>query len=251
MTTSLKKIALITGANRGIGFKTAKSLAEKGFHVFLGCRDLKKGQIAVEQLKNLGFSAESVQLDVTNSADHQKVFELIQKNFGVLDVLVNNAGVWLDTSDASKRQINHTSSTSLKMIRDTFESNFFSVVELTQTMLPLIKNSEAGRIVNLSSILGSLTLHADPHSGIYDSKEFAYNSSKAALNAFTIHLAHELKSTKIKVNSAHPGWVKTEMGGSSAPMEMSDGAKTSVQLATLGESGPSGGFFHAGEKIPW
>ncbi len=246
-----KKIALITGANRGIGFETAKGLAKKGFHVLIGSRDEVKGARAVKELAKLDLTAESIVLDVTNEEDHQNAFDWIQKKFGHLDVLVNNAGVWLDTANASGKKPNHTSTTQMKMIRDTFDSNFFGVVALTQILLPLIRKSEAGRIVNLSSVLGSLTLHADPKSGIFESKEFAYNASKSALNAFTIHLAHELKDTKIKVNSAHPGWVKTDMGGSSAPMELPDGAKTSIDLATLSDEGPNGGFFHAGEKIPW
>ena len=130
-------------------------------------------------------------------------------------------------------------------------TNFFAVVDLTQRMLPLLRKSKAGRIVNLSSILGSLTLQATKGSPIYDAKTFAYDASKAALNTFTIHLAHELQKTKIKVNSAHPGWVKTEMGGEGAQMEIVDGAKTSVELATLPDDGPTGGYFHMGEAVPW
>jgi len=118
-------------------------------------------------------------------------------------------------------------------------------------LLPLIRKGPAGRIVNVSSILGSLTLHSDPNSPIYEFKTFAYDASKAALNAFTVHLAHELRDNKIKVNSAHPGWVKTEMGGPNAPMEVSEGGKTSAQLATLANDGPSGGFFHLGQPLPW
>jgi NAD(P)-dependent dehydrogenase (short-subunit alcohol dehydrogenase family) len=146
---------------------------------------------------------------------------------------------------------NETSTTSDKLLRETFETNFFAVVALTQTLLPLLRKSDAGRIVNLSSILASLTLHATKGSPIYDAKTFAYDASKSALNAFSIHLAHELRGTKIKVNSAHPGWVKTEMGGEGAQMEIVDGAKTSVQLATLPADGPTGGYFHMGESLPW
>jgi NAD(P)-dependent dehydrogenase (short-subunit alcohol dehydrogenase family) len=124
-------------------------------------------------------------------------------------------------------------------------------VALTQALLPLIRKAHAGRIVNLSSILGSNTLHATPGSPIYEAKTFGYNASKAALNAFTIHLAHELKGTKIKVNSAHPGWVKTDMGTDAAPMEIPDGAKTSVRLATLPDDGPTGGYFHMNDALPW
>ena len=132
-----------------------------------------------------------------------------------------------------------------------FGTNLFSVVAVTREMLPLLKKSAAGRIVNLSSILGSLTLHADPNSPIAGFKTFSYDASKSALNAFTIHLAAELKDTKIKVNSAHPGWVKTEMGTDAAPMEIPDGAKTSVAMALIGPDGPNGRFIHMGEELPW
>ena len=125
------------------------------------------------------------------------------------------------------------------------------VVGLTQALLPLLKKSVGGRIVNLSSILGSNTLHATPGSVIYDAKTFAYDASKAALNSFTIHLAHELKDTKIKVNSAHPGWVKTQMGGEGAQLDVETGAKTSVELATLQDSGPNGSYVHLGKPLPW
>ncbi len=144
-----------------------------------------------------------------------------------------------------------TSTTSAEVLHETFDTNFFGVIELTQALLPLIRKAPAGRIVNLSSILGSLTLHATPKSPIYEAKAFAYDASKAALNAFTVHLAHELKDTKIKVNSAHPGWVKTDMGTDAAPMEIPDGAKTSVRLATLPADGPTGGYFHMGDALPW
>ena len=137
------------------------------------------------------------------------------------------------------------------ILHKVFETNFFSQVALTKELLPLIKKSPAGRIVNLSSILGSLSLHADPKSPIYNAKSFAYDASKTALNAFTVHLAYELRDTNIKVNSAHPGWVKTDMGGESAPMELSEGGKTSAALATLPADGPSGGYFHMGQPLPW
>jgi NAD(P)-dependent dehydrogenase (short-subunit alcohol dehydrogenase family) len=132
-----------------------------------------------------------------------------------------------------------------------FRTNLFSVIAVTREFLPLLKKSSAGRIVNLSSILGSLTLQADPQSPIASIKTFAYDASKSALNAFTIHLAAELADTNIKVNSAYPGWVKTEMGTDRAPMEISDGAKTSVELALIGPDGPNGRFIHLGEELPW
>ena len=147
--------------------------------------------------------------------------------------------------------VNSTSATDMSKLRSTFETNVFAVVGVTQAMLPLLRKAEAARIVNVSSILGSVSLQATPGSPTYNTKLFAYNSSKAALNMFTISLAHELRGTKIKVNSAHPGWVKTDLGGSAAPMDAAAGAKTEVELATLGEDGPTGGFFHEGQPIGW
>src|SRR5262249_45750156 len=154
-------------------------------------------------------------------------------------ILINNAGVSAESFGSGK-----VSTTTDDVIRRTFDTNFFAAVALTRTLLPLIKKSEAGRIVNMSSILGSQALHAHPKSPIYDFKSLSDDASKAALNSFTIHLAHELKDTKIKVNSAHPGWVKTDMGTDAAPMEIPEGGKTGVELALLGENGPTGGFFH-------
>jgi NAD(P)-dependent dehydrogenase (short-subunit alcohol dehydrogenase family) len=240
------KIALITGANKGIGLETARQLGKLGVTVLVGARDLAKGEEAAEVLRGIGVDARAVKLDVVDAKDRAAVAESIEKEFGKLDILINNAGLMLDS-----RAGNATSTTSQEVLRDTFDTNFFAVVALTQTLLPLLKKSAAGRIVNLSSILGSNTLHATPGSPIYDAKTFAYDASKAALNSFSIHLAHELKGTKVKVNSAHPGWVKTEMGGEGAMMEIVDGAKTSVELATLAEDGPSGGFFHMGKALPW
>lgn len=246
MSETTGKVALITGANKGIGLETAHQLGKLGVTILVGTRDLAKGEAAAEVLRGVGVDARAIKLDVVNEADRAAAAKFIEKEFGRLDILVNNAGVLLDP-----RGGNATSTTPIAMLRETFETNFFAVVALTQTLLPLIRKSKAGRIVNLSSILASLTLHATKGSPIYDAKTFAYDASKAALNSYTIHLAHELRGTKIKVNSAHPGWVKTEMGGEGAQMELGDGAKTSVWLATLPESGPTGGYFHMGDALPW
>ena len=246
MSETTGKVALITGANKGIGLETAHQLGKLGVTILVGARDLAKGEAAAEVLRGVGVDARAIKLDVVDEADRAAAAKFIEKEFGRLDILVNNAGVLLDP-----RGGNATSTTPIAMLRETFETNFFAVVALTQTLLPLIRKSKAGRIVNLSSILASLTLHATKGSPIYDAKTFAYDASKAALNSYTIHLAHELRGTKIKVNSAHPGWVKTEMGGEGAQMELGDGAKTSVRLATLPESGPTGGYFHMGDALPW
>ena len=246
MSETTGKVALITGANKGIGLETARQLGKLGVTILVGARDLAKGDEAAGVLRGVGVDARAIKLDVANEADRAAAAKYIEKEFGRLDILINNAGVMLDP-----RTGNATSTTPAALLHETFETNFFAVVELTQTLLPLLRKSEAGRIVNLSSILASLTLHATKGSPIYNSKTFAYDASKSALNSFTIHLAHELRGTKIKVNSAHPGWVKTEMGGDGAQMEIGDGAKTSVQLATLPEDGPTGGYFHMGEALPW
>jgi len=242
-----KKVALITGANRGIGLETAKQLGEKGVTVVLGSRKLSDAEAAATKLKSAGIDAYGIQLDVTKTADRTAAYKYLEDKFGKLDILINNAGVASGHSFGT----NSTTKTTDEELRSVYETNVFSVVSLTQKLLPLIKKSDAGRIVNLSSILGSLALHADPNSPIYASKTFSYNSSKAALNAFTIHLAHELKDTTIKVNSVHPGWVKTDMGTDAAPMEIPDGAKTSVEAALLGPDGPNGRFIHLGQELPW
>jgi NAD(P)-dependent dehydrogenase (short-subunit alcohol dehydrogenase family) len=146
---------------------------------------------------------------------------------------------------------NSTETVSMSVLRETFETNFFAPIALTQKLLPLLKKSDAGRIVNVSSIMGSLALHSDSNSPIYGIKLLAYNSSKTALNQFTVHLAEALKDTRIKVNSAHPGWVKTDLGGAYAPMTIEEGVKTIVDLSTLDKDGPNGAFIHMGEVVPW
>jgi len=241
-----KKVALITGANRGIGFETAKQLGEKGVTVILGSRKLSDAEAAAAKLKAAGIDAHGVKLDVTSAADIASAAGYIDKTFGKLDILINNAGVGPSGGFAPKNI--ETPDAELQSI---FQTNLFAVLSTTRAFLPLLKKSPAGRIVNLSSILGSLTLQADPNSPIYNFKSFAYDASKSALNAFTVHLAWELKDTPIKVNSAHPGWVKTEMGTDAAPMEIPDGAKTSVELALLGPDGPNGRFIHMGQELPW
>ena len=243
----MEKVAFITGANRGIGFETSKQLAKKNTKVILGSRDLDKGKKAVEKLATEGIDADLIQYDAFDLNAPQKVYDYISKEYKKLDILINNAGVLL----TGNLFVTNSSSVSDKDIKDTFQTNLFSVISLTQKLLPLIKKSDAGRIVNVSTILSSLTLHSAKDSPITPAKEFAYNASKTALNAFTIHLANELKDTKIKVNSGHPGWVKTELGGPNAPIEVKDSFETSLRLATLDENGPTGGLFHKDETIPW
>lgn len=243
-----KKIALITGANKGLGLETARQLAKEGITVIAASRNAEKGNKAVESLRQEGLDVEFLQLDVDNNQDIRNAYDYINQRYGKLDILINNAGVQIESKDWA---INNTESIDEQVLRATLDTNFFNLVKLTNTLLPLIKKSEAGRIVNLSSILGSLGLHATEGSPIYQSKLFAYDTSKTALNSYTVHLAQSLAGTPVKVNSAHPGWVKTDMGTDAAPMQITDGVKTSVALALLDANGPSGKFIHLGQELPW
>ena len=250
------KVALITGGNRGLGLQTAREIGRLGIITILGVRDPETGKAAMAELKVDGFHAEVVRLDVADLPTHAEAYDYIEKHYGKLDILINNAGIWKESVTASSYVLgsNLTSTLPMEILRATFETNFFGTVALTQRLLPLIHRAPAGRIVNVSSILGSLTLHSDPASPIYLHKTFAYDASKTALNAFTVHLAHELRNTPIKVNSAHPGWVKTDMGGEGADLEISEGGKTSAWLAMLPADGPTGGYFHLGKvvrQLPW
>lgn len=243
----MNKVALITGANRGIGFETAKALGALNINLIIGCRDIDKGEAAAKELQALGFMAEAIAYNANDANSADAVYQYIEKKYGELDILINNAGMIAEELIGE----NSSSTVSQSVLQNTFQVNLFSVVALTQKLLPLIKRSDSGRIVNLSSVVGSLTLHNMENSPIDPAKAFAYNASKTALNAYTIHLAHALKDTKIKVNSAHPGWAKTDLGGPYAQMEVSDSYKTSLRLATLDSDGPSGGFFHESETLPW
>ncbi|MHA3774915.1 SDR family oxidoreductase [Verrucomicrobiota bacterium sgz303538] len=242
---STQKIALITGANKGIGLETARQLGKLGITVLVGARGADKSKTAAEALKAEGIDARPLVIDVADEGSIQAAAQTVEREFGRLDILINNAGIMVD--DPAKKVSEQT----LDTWRRTFDTNVFGLIATTQGFLPLLRMSDAGRIVNLSSILASNTLHQDPASPIYDAKLPAYNVSKSAVNAYTVQLAHELRDTPIKVNAAHPGWVKTEMGGEGAQMEIPDGAKTSVTLATLPADGPSGTFTHLGETLPW
>ena len=242
-----KKVALITGANRGIGLETAKQLGQKGIMVVVGARSFSAAEATANALKAEGIDAYPVQLDATKDEDRKAAAKFVEEKFGKLDILINNAGVG---PHGTFFKIT-ASETSEAELLDVFGTNVFAVVGVTREFLPLLKKSDAGRIVNLTSILGSLTLNSDPAAPIAGSKSFAYNGSKAALNMFTVILAAELKDTNIKVNAAHPGWVKTDMGTAAATMEIADGAKTSVELALIGPDGPTGKYIHMGQELPW
>ncbi|WP_431103046.1 SDR family oxidoreductase [Roseateles noduli] len=245
-----KKVAFITGANRGIGLETARQLGKLGVLPVIGARNSAAGEEAVAALKAQGVEAQSIKFDILSADDHKSAHDYFKAKFGRLDILINNAGVYLD-GEAGVSNLFTPATVPQSMLRDSMDSNFFAPVAITQALLPLLQSAPAGRVVNLSSGLGSLNLVSDPTSSVYGAQSFAYNASKTALNSFTLHLAKMLEGTSVKVNSAHPGWVQTQMGGKLAPMQVEDGAKTSVQLATLPADGPSGGFFHLGEALPW
>ena len=239
-----QKIALVTGATRGIGLETVRQLAQKNVHVLLAGRDRAKATEAALKLQSEGLPVEAIALDVNDANSIAAAAKEVEKKHGHLDILVNNAGVLLD--DMAKKPSEQT----LDAWRKTFDTNLFAVIGVTQAFLPLLQKSEGGRIVNVSSILGSITLHSDPTSGIYNFKVPAYDASKSAVNAWTVHLAYELRDTPIKVNAIHPGSVKTDMN-SHGDIEVGDGAKSSVELALIAADGPTGSFTHLGQTLPW
>ena len=243
-----KKVALVTGSNRGIGFETARQLGHQGVRVIVSARTEREAADAASKLRSEGIEAEALALDVTKAADRAFAAKFIESRYGRLDILVNNAGVGPADGLIGLRASESTE----EELHSIFNINVFSLVALTREFLPLLKKSEAGRIVNLASILGSLTLQATDPSPIAPLRKFAYNASKAAVNVFTIHLAAELKDTNIKVNSVHPGWVKTVLGSDAAPMSVPDGAKTTVAVALLGSDSPNGRFIHEiNKELPW
>lgn len=238
-----RKVALVTGANKGIGYEICRQLAREGVTVLLGARDRLAGEAAAAQLAADGLDVRFLHVDMDNAETFESARDLIDKEFGRLDVLVNNAAIALDMDQTAD-------SVPLGMIRKTFDVNFFALIDLTQRLLPLIGKSPEGRIVNQSSVLGSLGMHTMPRSPLSGLKALAYNSSKSALNAFTVHLADALKDTPIKVNSAHPGSVRTDMNPRGT-LSVEEGAKTAVDLALLPDDGPTGGFFYMEDRLPW
>ena len=243
MTTDTR-IALVTGATRGIGRETVRQLAAAGVHVLLAGRDRDKAVQAALALQAEGLPVEAVALDVDDGASITAAAEDVAKRHGRLDILVNNAGVFIDDFQKSPSQ------QALSMWRTTFDTNLFGVIATTQAFLPLLRKSAAGRIVNVSSLLGSIAEHVDPASPIYDYKIPAYNVSKTALNAWTVHLAHELRDSGIKVNAIHPGSVKTDMNAN-GDLDIVTGAKSSVAMALIDADGPTGSFTHLGETLRW
>lgn len=232
----MQRIALVTGANRGIGYEICRQLAHQGLHVILTSRDLAKGERAAATLRQGGLEVSFCQLDVTDPDSVNRARDNVQRTYGRLDVLVNNAGVYPDEGVS-------VLSISLETLQETFAINTFGAWRTCQAFVPLMRKHQYGRIVNVSSEAGQIST-MDGYTG-------AYKMSKAAMNALTRILASELRRTNIKVNAMCPGWVATAMGGSNAPRTVEEGADTAVWLATLPDNGPTDGFFRDREPIPW
>ena len=237
-------IALVTGANKGIGREVARRLAERGMTVLVGARDHGRGEAAVADLRAITPDVHLVPIDVADDASVARAAAGVTARFGRLDVLVNNAAIASGSAPASQQAV--------AAMRELFATNVFGVIAVTQAFLPLLRNAPAPRIVNVSTSLGSLQL-ADPDTAASQQATlwFGYAASKTALNAFTVRLASELRATPIKVTSACPGFVATDLNGRRGPRTVQQGAEIIVRLATLPTDGPSGGFFNDAGRIPW
>ena len=233
----MKRIALVTGGNRGIGREICRQLALKNHTVLLASRDLSQGEDAATELRHeTGGDIRAYQLDLTNEEEMRRLHDAIDQEFGRLDILINNAGIFPDRTERLLDQ-------NLDVLRQTVDVNVYAPLRLIQVLLPLMRKNNWGRIINMSSAMGEL-------SGITRGQP-AYRLSKVNLNLITRILAAELESSGITVNAISPGWVRTDMGGASAPRSVAEGADTAVWLATLPHEGPHGEFFHDRQPIPW
>jgi NAD(P)-dependent dehydrogenase (short-subunit alcohol dehydrogenase family) len=241
---SESKVALVTGANKGIGYEIARALGETGATVLVGARDEGRGATAAEKLVADGLAAVPLRLDVTDPLSIAAAAARVDREHGRLDILVNNAGVLLEAGQAPSR-------TPLELLERTYATNVYGVVAVTNAMLPLLRQAPAARIVNVSSGLASLALTSDPEGPYPDALMLAYNSSKSALNSITVTYANELRNTPMKVNAADPGYCATDMNGGSGPRTAAQGAIAAVRLATLPADGPTAGFFDDEGSVPW
>ena len=237
-------IALVTGANKGIGREISRQLASQGIHVLMGARDRERGEKAAAELRAQGLPVQFIQIDVNSQADVDRAAMEVERMHGRLDILVNNAGIAVDWFPSSELTV--------EALRETFETNVFGAFRVTKAFLPLLKKSEHGRIVNMSSGLGSMTRHSNPNSGLtLQNMLLAYSASKAALNMMTVQFANELRSAGIKVNSACPGYTATDMNQHQGKRTVEQGAATPVRLALLPDDGPTGGVFSDDGPEPW
>jgi NAD(P)-dependent dehydrogenase (short-subunit alcohol dehydrogenase family) len=244
----MPRIALVTGANRGLGFEVARQLADAGLKVVIGARDPHRGNDAAELLRSEGLDVETLTLDVDDPDSVEHAARELRGRHGALDVLVNNAGVLPEATADSVEVI------STGMFRQTFETNLFGAVNTTEQLLPLLRRSEAGRIVNVSTTMGSLADQSDPGSPYYSVIAPAYQASKAALNSVTVGLSKLLADTPIKVNAVCPGFVQTDLtpiNRDQAPLTPTDAARVIVRYALLDAAGPSGGFFDQEAAVAW
>lgn len=239
-----KRIALVTGANKGIGLEIARQLAEAGLTVIIGARNLALGRTAAAELGSDGSSVDVVRIDVNDDGSITEAADQIAARHGRLDILVNNAGI-VDAADGPPTR------SSTVAVRRIMETNFIGTLAVTQAMLPLLRKSQAGRIVNLSSALGSLSINSDPSSPFYSARLIGYNASKAAVNMLTAQLCAELRDTPIVVNSVSPGYVKTDLTGHTGFMTPAEGARMPVKYALLGDEAVSGRFVGPDGDTPW
>jgi NAD(P)-dependent dehydrogenase (short-subunit alcohol dehydrogenase family) len=240
-TPESKRVALITGANKGIGFETARQLGPMGITVLIGSREQQRGQTAVDTLRGETIDAQLLILDVADQLSIDRAAADVERQFGKLDILVNNAGILLERIPPSQCQIEN--------LRKTLATNVVGLFAVTKAFLPLLRRSPSARIVNVSSALGSLSTMGDPQK--LQNEFLAYSSSKAAVNMITVVLARELAGTKIKVNAAAPGYTATAMNNFSGTQTVPEGAIASVKLATLPEDGPTGAFFDKNGPVAW
>jgi NAD(P)-dependent dehydrogenase (short-subunit alcohol dehydrogenase family) len=238
------KIALITGANKGIGYELARQLGNEGVTVLVGARNAKLGEAAAARLKADGADAHFIELDVTKPETIAKAARTVRTRYGRLDILINNAGV-SDKADGPP------STADPAAVRRVLEVNFFGVLAVTQAMLPLVRNSPAGRIVMVSSGLGSITWNSDPKWSFAAVKRLGYNGSKAILNMMTVQLAWELRGTAIKVNTVNPGYTRTDLNGNTGTQTLEEGAAEAFRQALAPDDAPTGGFFETGGVAPW
>ncbi len=244
MQSTSKKTALITGANKGIGFEIARQLGKAGFSVFLGSRNTVAGEASAAKLRDEDLDVHAVELDLNRKETIIAAASTIKSQGQRLDVLVNNAAI-VDGADGPP------STVSSSVVQRVMETNFFGTLAVTQAMLPLLREAPAPRIVNVSSGLGSLTMNGDPTWSFAGAKFLGYNTSKAALNMLTLQLAYEFRDTPMKVNSANPGYTATDMNGNQGNQTLEEGAAEPVRLALLPSDGPTGGFFETAGPHPW
>lgn len=238
------RITLVTGANKGIGFEVARQLGRAGHRVLLGARDAGRGQAAADTLKGEGLDVRFIHIDLGDTASLARAAADIEASEGRIDVLINNAGVALEGDG-------NVSTADLDAVRRIFDTNYFGTIAATQALLPLVKKATDGRILNVSSRLGSLTYNADPSWDYAAVKLIGYNASKAALNMSSVILADELKDTGIKVHVVCPGYTATDLNGNSGPQTVEEGAEEIVRLATQANAAPSGSFTGKEGPAPW